>query len=178
MNNLDEPPSLRYNQGNTLPTNFKFTAVLFLLVGVGLLAVGVRLFGVVIILLALFVLTQRQIFEISEGENYVRDYAQHLGFIKIGKKYPLDKFKYITALPLVEGARIYARTNNSTTISHSYHAVTIFGNRLRGKKNITKFGSRSEAQEKAKELANRLNLKYFEYDPHLVRAVLRGERTI
>lgn len=116
--------------------------------------------------------------EINEEKNFVHDYSQHLGFIKLGKKYPLDKYMYITAMPLLESARVYGRSLNSTTTSSNYHAITIFGNRLRGKRVIKKYDSRAEASEAAQKLADRLNLKYFDYAPKLVRAVLRGERTI
>ncbi len=178
MDTIDEPPSLKFNSGNTLPPNIKIIAIV---AGVGSLAMiiaGALYLGIAILLLCIFVLTQRQVVEINQEKNVVHDYALHFGFIKLGKKYPLDKYRYVTAMPLLESARVYGRSSNSTTISNNFHTVTIFGNRLRGKRILKKYDTRSEAQEQGEKLANRLGLKYFDYDPQLVRAVIRGEREI
>jgi len=86
----------------------------------------------------------------------------HFGFIKIGKKYPLDKYMCVTAMPLLESAQVYGRSSNSTIISNNYHSVTMFGNRLRGKRILKKYDTKAEASEVAQKLAGRLNLKYFD----------------
>lgn len=85
---------------------------------------------------------------------------------------------YITAMPLVESANVMANLALSATISNSYHAITMFGNRFKGKRIVTKFETKSQAQEQAKKLADRLKLKYFDYDPKLVREVLLGHHTL
>ncbi|MCR9172504.1 MAG: hypothetical protein NXI10_08440 [bacterium] len=175
---IDEPVSLKFNSGNTLPPNIKIIAIVVSALAVFLIFATMLYVGLALLVLNVFVLTQRQVVEINEEKNFVHDYSVHFGFIKIGKKYPLDKYKYVTAMPLLESAQIYGRSSNSTIISNNYHSVTLFGNRLRGKRILKKYDSRSEAIEAAQKLANRLNLKFFEYDPKLVRAVLRGEREL
>lgn len=178
MDPLDEPSSLVFNSGNTLPPNIKIIAIVFSVLAVGMLISEFLYIGIALLLLDIFVLTQQQIVEINEEKNFVHDYSKHLGFIKLGKKYPLDKYMYVTAMPLLESARVYGRSSNSTTISNNYHSITMFGKRLRGKRVLKKFDSRAEASEVAQKLADRLNLKYFDYDPKLVRAVIRGEREL
>jgi len=185
MESLDEPSSLKFNSGNTLPPNFKIIAYIgFVFISVLIVHSALEgtllslLIAIAFCILDLFAITQQQIVEINEEKNFVHDYSIHLGFIKLGKKYPLDKYMYVTAMPLLESARVYGRSSNSTTISHNYHSVTMFGNRLRGKRILKKYDSRAEASEAAQKLGDRLNLKYFDYDPKLVRAVLRGERTL
>lgn len=178
MNPLDEPSGLKFNSGNTLPPNFKVISIVVLIFGGLMLLLQAFILGVILMLLALFSITQNHIVEVHVDENYIRDYTLHFGFLKLGKKYPLDKYIYVTAMPLIESARAYSRSSHSTTTTDNYHTITMFGNRLRGKRTITKFNTRSEAQEYAKSLADRLNLKYFDYDPKLVREVLLGHRTL
>ena len=81
-------------------------------------------------------------------------------------------------MPLIESQRVYASTSNSTTISNSYTTVTFFGERLKGKRIIAKFDSKNAAEEPAVKLGDRLDLKYFQYDPKLVRQILLGQRSI
>ncbi|XOV66741.1 MAG: hypothetical protein ACFHU9_14035 [Fluviicola sp.] len=185
MEPIDSPVQLKFNSGNTLPPNFKIIAYICLLLFLGLIVHGAAeggviplLIGASLFLLDLFAITQVQIVEINQKENFVHDYSLHLVFIKLGKKYPLDKYMYVTAMPFLESSRVYGRSSNSTTISNNYHTVTMFGNRLRGKRVLKKYDSKAEASEIAQKLADRLNLKHFDYDPKLVRAVLRGERTL
>ncbi len=178
MDSLDEPSSLTFKSGNTLPPNFKVIAVVALILALVMIFNGAFYLGLAILILVVFVLTQQQSVEINEEKNVVHDFSMHLGFIKIGKKYPLEKYMYVTAMPLLESARVYGRSSNSTTISNNYHSVTLFGNRLRGKRVLKKYDSKAEASEAAQKLADRLNLKYFDYDPKLVREVLLGQRTL
>lgn len=153
-------------------------AIVVSVASIGLLFSNLIYVGIGILLFDLFALTQRQIVEINEDKNLVHDYSLHFGFIKLGKKYPLDKYVYITAMPLVESARVYGRSSNSISISNNYFAVTIFGNRFKGKRLLKKYDSKTEATEVAQKLASRLNMKFFEYDPKLVREVLLGQRTL
>ncbi len=81
-------------------------------------------------------------------------------------------------MPEIESSQVYGRSSNSTIISNSYAAITLFGENLKGKKSITKLLSNGEATDIAKSLATRLDLKYFEYDPKFVRQVLLGQTTI
>lgn len=115
---------------------------------------------------------------IEAESNTIHDLSQYLGFIKIGKKFPLDKYKYVTTMPLIESHQVYASSANSTTISNSFTTVTFFGERLKGKRIITKFKTKSEARETAVKLGDQLGLKFFDYDPKLVRQVLLGETSI
>jgi len=81
-------------------------------------------------------------------------------------------------MPLIESHAVMANMAQTTTDTNSSFTVTLFGERLRGKRLITKCDSRNEAHEKASQLADRLGLKYFQYDPRLVRDVLTGKRTL
>ncbi|MFT6138479.1 MAG: hypothetical protein ACJAV5_002241 [Vicingaceae bacterium] len=150
-----------------------------MLVGsIALIVTSWFLFGGILLLISMGIITNRNIVIIDSVENFIHDYSLFFGFIKIGKKYPLDKYKYVTTMPLIESRTVYASTSNSTTISHSYITVTLFGERLKGKRVITKFESKNEAMEVASKLSDRLGLKFFEYDPKLVRQILLGQKTI
>ncbi|MFK7783769.1 MAG: hypothetical protein AB8B56_01565 [Crocinitomicaceae bacterium] len=179
MESLDAPIQLKFNNGNLFPTNFQYIAYAFL-VGALLLMLleSAFILGGVLMLLGIGVVTNRHIVEISEQNNFVHDYSLYFGFLKIGKKYPLDKYKYVTNMPLIESNTVMANMAQTTTDTNASFTVTLFGERLRGKRLITKYDSRNEAHEKASQLADRLRLKYFQYDPQLVRDVLTGKRTL
>ncbi len=178
MEILDEPVRLSYNNGNNFPPNFVIIAYVLLVASVALTLAGAYIPGGVLFLLSLLAVTNRHIVTIDQEQNFIHDYSLYLGFVKIGKKYPLDRYKYITAMPLIESQQVYASSSNSSTISNSYRAITLFGERLRGKRIITKFDSKSDAEEIAGKLGERLELSYFEYDPKLVREVLLGQRSL
>ena len=178
MNTLDSPAKMNYNNGNGFPTNFVVIAYIVLPVSVVLALTGSYIVGGILLLLSLLVVTNRNFVIIDTERNFIHDHSLSLGFIKIGKKYPLDKYKYITTMPLIESQRVYASTSNSTTISNSYTTVTFFGERLKGKRIIAKFDSKNAAEETAVKLGDRLDLKYFQYDPKLVRQILLGQRSI
>lgn len=178
METLDTAANLKYNNGNNFPTNFLYISYAMIGVSIVLVITGSIVIGAIMFFLDLFVLTNRHIVEINEDQNFVHDYVVYLGFIKIGKKYPLNRYKYITAMPLIQSSQAMANYAQTTTISKGYHEINLFGDRLKGKRHVTKFESRTEAQEAAQALANRLDLKYFDYDPKLVREVLLGQRTL
>jgi hypothetical protein len=178
METLDSPATLKYNNGNDFPSNFKMICYIMLVGSIALIVTSWFLFGGILLLISMGIITNRNIVIIDSVENFIHDYSLFFGFIKIGKKYPLDKYKYVTTMPLIESRTVYASTSNSTTISHSYITVTLFGERLKGKRVITKFESKNEAMEVASKLSDRLGLKFFEYDPKLVRQILLGQKTI
>lgn len=178
MDTLDSPAKLNYNNGNNFPSNFVMISYALLVASLGFTFTGSYKIGGVLLLLWLLVITNRHIVSINVEANFIHDYNLYLGFIKVGKKFPLDRYKYVTTMPLIESQRVYANTINSTTISNSYVTVTFFGEHLKGKRIITKFDSKIEATEIAELLGDRLGLKYFEYDPKLVREILLGQRTI
>lgn len=178
MDVLDAPINLNFNNGNNFPPNFVIIAYIILPVSLLMILIGIYLIGVVLLILTLLAVTNRHIVKIDVEQNIIHDYSVYLGFLKIGKKYPLDKYKYITTMPLIESQQVYASTSNSTTISNSFTTITFFGERLKGKRIITKLNAKSEAIEIAKKLSERLGLKYFDYDPKLVRQVLLGQQTI
>jgi hypothetical protein len=178
MEPIDAPIKLNFSHGNNFPANFVMISYVLLAIAVFLTVVQSFLIGGILLLLSLLAITNRHHVKINIEQNFIHDYSQYLGFIKIGKKFPLDRYVYVTAMPLIESKHIYGRSSNSIIISESYTTVAFFGERLRGKRIITKFDSKNEAEALAAALGNRLNLKYFEYDPLLVRELLRGERTI
>ena len=178
MDILDTPVKLSYNHGNNFPSNFKIIVIAMLIASVLVLLSGAYVFGLIVLLLSSMAVTNRHIVTIDEEQNYIHDYNQFYGFIKLGKKYPLNKYKYITNMPLIETQLAMANIALTTSISNNYTTVTFFGERLRGKLIITKFDSKAEAVEVAAKLSGRLGLKFFEYDPKLVRQVLLGRTTI
>lgn len=178
MDPLDKPIKLTFNNGNNFPPNFVFIAYAIMAVSIVLAVMESYILGCASFILTLFPITNRNVVEIDTEAGIVHDYSLYFGFIKSGKKYPLDKYKYITNMPLMESNQMYANSAMSTTISNSYFTVTMFGERLKGKRVITKFESKNEAEEKAQQLADRLGLKYFQYDPKLVRQVLLGQTTL
>lgn len=178
MDILDQPAALKYNNGNLFPQNLLILG--YILLGASLLALITAAFiaAGIVLLVGLFIVTNRHIVEINTEQNFVHDYSQYLGFVKIGKKYPLNKYKYVTTMPLVESHKLYGNSAQSMTVTNSHTTVTLFGEGLRGKRIITKFDTKNEATELASKLGTRLNIKYFEYDPKLVRAVLLGQKTL
>lgn len=178
MEILDTPTQLRYNNGNNFPPNFIMIAYAFIIVALVLMIAGAFFVGLALLILALFAITNRHIVLINQDEDFIHDFSQYFGFIKIGKKYPLSKYKYVTTMPLIESQQIYGNHYNSTTVSNSYFTVTVFGDRLKGKRIITKFDSKAAARDIAISLGDRLALKYFDYDPKLVREVLLGQREL
>jgi hypothetical protein len=178
MEPIDAPIKLNFSHGNNFPANFVMISYVLLAGAVFLTVTGPFIIGLMLLPLALLPITNRHHVKINIEQNFIHDYSQYLGFIKIGKKFPLDRYVYVTAMPLIESKQMYGRSSNSIVISNSYTTVTFFGERLRGKRIITKVDSKNEAEALAVALGNRLNLKYFEYDPLLVRELLLGQRTI
>lgn len=175
MNPIDSPVSVKYNNGNTFPRNFVIIAYIALAFSVVFFLSGSYILTGIVLTVSLLVITNRQIVIINEEQKFIHDYVLYLGFIKSGKKYPLDKYIYITTVPLVETHKVYARSSLSTTISNNYQVVTLFRERLKGKCEITKYNSKNEAVETATKLGERLGIKYFEYDPKLIRELILGE---
>ena len=178
MEILDLPAELKYNNGNNFPGNFVFMGYITLVGSLWFIATGPFILGVVLLLLSLVAVTNRHFVSIDTKNGVIYDHSVSLGFVKIGKKYPLDKYKYVTTMPLIESHNLYASSSNSTTISQATVTVTFFGDRLKGKRIITKFDSKNEAEEAAMKLGERLGLKYFKYDPKLVRKIILGEITL
>ncbi len=178
MEPLNKPATLEYNNGNIIPGNLKMIAYILLGVCVMLLFSGNYIAAVILSFCCLCIIINNNIVSINPEKNEIHDYMKYLGFIKIGKKIKLDDFKYITTMPLVEGQQVLANMAQTTTITNSYTTITFFKDRLRGKKVVTKLNSKNEAIERAKLLAERLNMKFFVYDPNLVRQVLLGQKTL
>ena len=179
MEILDLPPKLKYNNGNNIPPNLIVIAYITLLFSLlFLFTIGFLLAGIILMSLSLMVITNRNIVNIDIEKQIIHDYSLFFGFLKSGKKFQLYCYKYITVIPQIESSQIYGRSSNSTIISNSYATVTLLGENLKGKKSITKFVSKEKATDIAKSLASRLEIKYFEYDPKLVRKVLLGQTTI
>lgn len=178
MKTLDNPARLEYNHGNIIPVNLKMAAYFFLGICIMFTLSGFYIIAFILLFLCLCILINKNIVSISPEEDEIHDYMQYLGFIKIGKRTKLSDYKYITTMPLIEGQQMYASSAQSTTISNNYTTITFFKDRLRGKKVIAKFDSKNEAVEAAESLSSRLNMKFFVYDPKLVRQVLLGQKTL
>ena len=179
MTELDTPTPLKYNNGNMFPINFRYMAYVFMIGAVALMIVqSTYVLGAVLLIMSIGVVTNQDYVVILEEDAMIHDYSLYFGFIKIGRKYSTRSYKYVTAMPLIETNRAMANYVQTTSETKSSFTVTFFGTRLQGKKMIAKFNSREEAKEKASLLAERLNLKYFDYNPKLVRDVLTGRRNL
>jgi hypothetical protein len=179
MAELDTPIQLKFNNGNMFPMNFRYMAYVFMIGAVAIMILqSAYILGAVLLLMSIGVVTNQDYVVISEEDAMIHDYSLYFGFIKIGRKHSTRSYKYVTAMPLIETNQAMANYVQTTTQSKSSFTVTLFGTRLQGKKMIAKFNSREEAKEKATIIADRLNLKYFDYDPKLVRDVLTGKRKL
>ncbi len=178
MNTIDTPAPLHFKNGNNFPGNFVMMGYGGLAVSLALVATGNYIFGAVLLLISLFPVTNRHHVVIAPQKGTVHDYTLTFGLLKIGKKHPLKRFHYVTAMPMIQSHNVYASTTNSHTVTESSFGITLFGDRLRGKLTLAKYDSKSEAKLTAQQLADRLSLTYFDYDPKLVRRVLLGEVTL
>ena len=175
---IDIPAELEYNNGNIIPGNLKMIAYFMLGVCVMFFLSEFYIVATILLFFCLCIIINSNIVSINPEKDEIHDYMKYLGFIKVGKKVKLSDFKYITTMPLLEGQQMYANSALSTTITNSYTTITFFKDRLRGKKVIAKLDSKNEAIELAEKLATRLNMKFFVYDPKLVRQVLLGQKTL
>ena len=178
MEPLDKPINLEFNNGNLVPSNVKMVAYIFLGIAVMFVLSKLYIVAAIVCFLSLCAIINTNIIAINPDKDEIHDFTLYLGFMKLGKKIKLSDFKYISTMPLVEGQQMYANSALSTTITNNYTTVTLFKDRLRGKKVITKLDSKNEAIESAEKLAARLNMKFFVYDPQLVRQVLLGQKTL
>lgn len=178
MEPLDSPVKLHYKNGNNFPKNFVLIAYVTLAVSVALAVTGSYVTGAVLFVLTTLPLSNRHHVVIDTDKGIVHDYTAMLGFIKIGKKYPLNKFRYVTSMPLIQSHNVQNNLVQQYAVTERSVTVTFFGERLRGKCIITKFDSKNEAEEIAQKLGDRLDLRYFEYDPQLARKILLGEITL
>jgi len=178
MQILDSPIKLEFNNGKLFPTNALVIGYVFLGLSLIIIINGGFIIGPILFLVSLFICFSWQKVKIDPENELVYEYTSIFNEINIGKPYSFESHKFITVLPLIESARIYASTSNSTTISNNYFSIVLFKDRLKGKKIITKFDSRNEAEEIAKQLGHRLDLKYFDYDPRLVRDIMLGNKTL
>lgn len=166
-----------YNNGNIFPDSIRYMAYSGALFGV---YAGFTMHGSAFIFGAGFlpVLFNRNQVEVNKALGYIGNYTIYLGIFKFGKKYPLAKFKYVTAMPLVESIVEYRPgrlITTSKTKTKAYTSVNLFGEYLRGNFFVAQFEAHDEAVKLAKELAESLNLTYFSYDPHIARQLMRGE---
>ena len=178
MDIIDSPVQLEFKNGSIFPQNAVIIGYVFLPISVFIILGGGFIIGPIFLFTSLAVCFTRHVVEIIPEKHIIHDYYCFVGFIKIGKPYSFEAYKYITVMPLIESTRVYANSTNSTTISNNYSTVVLFKDRLKGKKHITKYGERNEAVEVAQKLSSRIGLKYFDYDPKLVRDMLLGNKII
>lgn len=180
MDATNKKPQLKFSNGNNFPPNFKFIAYIFLGASILIMASGGVFIsiGIILSIFPIFAISHQHFTVIDTKKNHIHEYSEFLGFIKVGKKYPMNKFKYVTNMPFILSQRVHSRILHSYSISNNYTSVTLFGERLRGKLIITKFESKDEAIKYAKQLAEHLNLQFFEYDPLLVRKVILGHKKL
>lgn len=169
MEPLDKPISLNYKNGKVFPTNAVFMGYVFLIV-----SIPAGLFGIIYIGIGLFIISIFMIFttygtQIHPDQKKIEEYTKYFGFIQISKTYSYENHKYICSIPVKLTTQVYGRSSNSTTISNYYHSISILNQNFKNRKDITKFEQKSVATDTAKNLAHRLGLEYFEYDPKVIR---------
>lgn len=177
MEILDQPTALKYSNGKVSPDNvilmgyiFLGLSVFFLFLGaVYIVALFVGIFGV---LFSMFLSFTTYGVEFFPEKRYFENFTILLGFMRVNKKVDLNKFQFITVLPLKQTSSVYANTYLSTTITDYKHAVCLLNVNYRNKQELIIFENKSKAEEIAKELAHCLSLEYFDYDPKLIREKL------
>jgi hypothetical protein len=95
------------------------------------LSLGNFLIGLLIFVIALFALINRQWIEIDPDKNTICDYSLFVFQFKLIKNHNITDYKYITIMPLIESQQIYVRSNNSTIMTNNYATITLFKNNLR-----------------------------------------------
>jgi hypothetical protein len=175
MQTLDTPVSLHYNNGKVFPPNALMIGYAFL--GVSLIAFLFQpIIGGILLILGAFICFTNYGTEINPEEKKITEYTRYFGFIRIGKSYSYDKHHFIAVIPTKNSVTAYSRSSSSATYTDYYSSICLLNINYRNKKELTKFESKSTAAEITKNLAHRMDLEYFEYDPHVIRQAFTRRR--
>lgn len=173
MDTLDQPIDLHFRNGKVFPSNVVILGYIFL--GLSPLAFFGNVFiGIGLLLAGVFIaFTSNHVVVNLETKSF-REYTAYLGFIKIGKTIDYRKYGILTVVPVKQTTTVYTRSTQSTSNTDYLFAVCIMGSNFRGKRELTKLKQKSQSEDLAKELAHRMGMEYFDYDPMVIREKMLG----
>lgn len=173
MEPIDQPIDLHFRNGRVFPSNVVVLGYIFL--GLSPLALFGNVFiGIGLLLVGVFIaFTSNHVVVDLETQTF-REYTAYLGFIKIGKTIDYRKYGILTVVPVKQTTTAYTRSTQSTSNTDYLFAVCIMESNFRGKRELTKLKQKSQSEDLAKELAHRMGMEYFDYDPMVIREKMLG----
>ncbi len=169
---LDTPVNLHFKNGKVFPGNVQVIGYIFFVISV-FVFFNIIYLASILLIVGLFVILTTYGTIIEEEERKIWEYTSYFGILKLGKRHDLSKFTYISAIPSRQSSTSYSRVNDSS-VTEYFFGICILNAHYRNKQEFVKFEQRSKAEEIAKELAHRLKLEFFVYDPKEMRDRLLG----
>ncbi len=164
---------MRFNNGKVFSPNAVFIGYVFVSAAAIVFLMN-PLIGPILLLPGLFVALTTYGTEIRFDDKVVKEFTSYFGFIESAKEHSYAGHRYITVVPTRQSYTMHSRTNMSATVSDYFFTVTLFNSTFRNKIEICKKEERDEAQRIAWELADKMDLEYFEYDPKKIRNIFLG----
>lgn len=171
METIDTPVPTSFKNGKVFPPNAVIIG--YVLLGISVLAMGVPILGLIGIIVASFIAFTNHGVIIDLKKHQMIEYTNYLGFIRVNKACSYHKYSFVTAIPKRVSNAMYANTSQSYVSSENHFALCLLHGNYRSKKEITLYDDRATAEDVASQLAPLLSLEYFEYDPKVIRKMLR-----
>lgn len=143
------------------PIQFKYVAVFLLIMSVPLIIEGgLRLVGVILLLVCVTVLTVRYEFEIDKETKQCREYVRLL-WMKLGKmeSYNAINYCYLTASKYTEKMQLKAA--NTTAVGREFNGYIKFDDE--SKSHVLVDRKKERIDKKLKALADYLEVKVIDY---------------
>jgi hypothetical protein len=173
MDQLDKPVALSYDNGKVSPSNVILIG--YIILGISaLILLGDWIVGAIGITIGAFICFTREGIDIQPEQRVIVFYTKLFGFIKIGKKKSYAKFQFLSVIPVKETVTAHSRISSVSNTDYKF-GISLLNANYRNKTDLTHFNQRSQSVEVAKQLADRMGLEYFEYDPAVVRAKMMGK---
>lgn len=174
MDQLDKPVALSYDNGKVSLSNVLLIG--YIILGVSLLILlGDWIVGSIGIVIGSFISFTREGIDIQPEQKVIVFYTKFFGFIKIGKKKSYQNFQFITVIPVKETTTSHSRNTSVSNTDYKF-GISLLNASYRNKTDLTRYDQRSQSEDIAKQLAFRMELEYFEYDPAVVRAKMMGKK--
>lgn len=171
MEPIDAPKPLHFKNGKLFPSNRMLIGYVFLVSSIFVAIINLYI-AVPVFLLGLFICFTRYGIIIDPEKNSYHEYTVYLGLIKIGKTLKYNPTEFLTVIPTRQSSTTYSRTNSSYINTEYFFSICLLNDRYRNKRELTKFDQKSMATDIAKNLADRMGVEYFEYDPIVIREKL------
>lgn len=168
---LDKPIPTSFKNGKVFPPNAVIIG--YVLLCVSILALSVPPLGLTGLIVSSFIAFTNHGVNIDLKKHQVIEYTNYLGFIRVNKMYSYHKYSFVTAIPKRVSNAMYANTSQSYVSSENHFSLCLLHGNYRSKKEITLYDDRATAEDVASQLAPLLSLEYFEYDPKVIRKMLR-----